>query len=293
MVSTIRRFTFVPAYLFVSPRMRLRSVHVAHVLAVRSFEPRRSLSTSATTRPATSAAAAATSDDIGAPAAKDTPSTAKTIMSRGVWRSTRESPIASARPRAWLDAARVYVDPEMDRLQLSLLHHVLHHSVRCSWLIGSPLKAGNPMPIGWGVNITTSSERRFGRQQHVLRRHPRRLGHGLHDGADQQEPGDRLVRPLHHRRQEQFDRCQLVDEHRLCAGDFGLLPHAMAARSDQPCQHVELPERPPLGCSLPVLRRSRPVPEREHRHGYLHRLVDHSGRRVGSKCTDRLIVIDA
>ena len=25
------------------------------------------------------------------------------------------------------------------------------------WLIGSPLKAGNPTPIGWGVNITTSS----------------------------------------------------------------------------------------------------------------------------------------
>jgi prepilin-type processing-associated H-X9-DG protein len=26
-----------------------------------------------------------------------------------------------------------------------------------AWLIGSPLKAGNPCPIGWGVNITTSA----------------------------------------------------------------------------------------------------------------------------------------
>jgi prepilin-type N-terminal cleavage/methylation domain-containing protein/prepilin-type processing-associated H-X9-DG protein len=26
-----------------------------------------------------------------------------------------------------------------------------------NWLAGSPLKAGNPMPMGWGVNITTSS----------------------------------------------------------------------------------------------------------------------------------------
>src|SRR5580704_19295774 len=26
-----------------------------------------------------------------------------------------------------------------------------------AWLIGSPLKAGNPAPMGWGVNITTSS----------------------------------------------------------------------------------------------------------------------------------------
>ncbi len=26
-----------------------------------------------------------------------------------------------------------------------------------AWIAGSPLKAGNPMPIGWGVNITTSS----------------------------------------------------------------------------------------------------------------------------------------
>ena len=26
-----------------------------------------------------------------------------------------------------------------------------------AWTIGSPLKSGNPVPIGWGVNITTSA----------------------------------------------------------------------------------------------------------------------------------------
>ena len=80
----------------------------SHASAVSSFELCRSLATSVTTRSATSAAAAATSGAIDAPAAKDAPSTAKTIMFREAWRSTRESPIASVRPRAWLDAARLY-----------------------------------------------------------------------------------------------------------------------------------------------------------------------------------------
>lgn len=33
------------------------------------------------------------------------------------------------------------------------------YSIPCgvAWIAGSPLKAGNPMPIGWGTNITTSS----------------------------------------------------------------------------------------------------------------------------------------
>ena len=53
----------------------------------------------------------------------------------------------------------------MDRLRRPVLHDGRHHRFAgpadfasgTAWTIGSPLKSGNPVPIGWGVNITTSA----------------------------------------------------------------------------------------------------------------------------------------
>ncbi len=52
-----------------------------------------------------------------------------------------------------------------------------------AWTVGSPLKSGNPLPIGWGVNITTSSSDALDAQLHPLQGDSRRLGDGLHDGT--------------------------------------------------------------------------------------------------------------
>ena len=124
----------------------------------------------------------------------------------------------------------------------------------CNWCTGSPLQTPNPIPIGWGTNVTTSAS-------DVLDASSPQY-HGIRGGwvmASTMEPINKNPVTGSYALYASGDRSSLTcASSQTVTGDAPTLsgrlrtqwPPSFGAR---PCQHVELPQRPPDRLSVSLL----------------------------------------